>query len=418
MSWSDIFDTESFSVGIGEESALGTEQSSLEWIDCEFIGVTYDAGQTDAKRSRRSRGAGTRRLSGRVWPRLAIRFPLHGQASGYAYGSSTPAFGGAMRLLNRLGGTAALAYQAAGITPSTGNAVTTVTSPSKAGCLLAARDTSDGLVRGMGFAKAAVTGACSLFEDMAAQPGAGSGRLASLTIFPSSTQPASLTVRTTGESANQDRRYLGCVVSKIVLEPPDRDGRLYGRAELIAYGGELRQTSGGLQAVTEYLPLEPALARGGARVVLGSNVFTTLNDATVDPDGSCDVRDIELTIDIPHYVAPCPARAQGVASVTALSPMIAATFTVPDIPDFEVSSEQFAEKAWRDLTDCSLSVYMGDTPGQIFAWNIPRGIPTVFPEPVIVDRVLHRRIGLEAGNYTGDSASTDAGNKVLREAVA
>ncbi len=419
MAWTDIFDTEVFSVGVGAQTAatLNTEQSTVEWIDCEFAGVTYDAKQTDTKRSRRSRGAGTMRLTGRVWPRVSIRFPLHGQIGSYAYASNTPAWAGAMKLLDFLGGSSALTYQAAGISGSDGNTVTTATSASKAGCLLAARDTADGVVRGMGFAKSAAIGAVDVFEDMAAQPGAGGGRLPSVTLFPGATQAVPVTVRVTGEAAAQDRRYVGCVLSRATIKP-DEDDRLYCVAEFICYGGETRASSGGLQAVTDYLPLEPQLARGGARWVLGSNVFTTLADGTVDPDGTCDIRDVELVIDIPHYISKAPSRGQGVKEVVTRSPVITASFTVPEIPDFQVSGEQFAEKAWRDLTQLSLSCYMGDTPGQVFAWNMPRGLVTVFPENPVVDGILHRRISLEAGNYTGDAASTDAGNKTFRMALA
>lgn len=417
MAWTDIFDTEVFSTGLGAQSDINTEQASLEWIDCEFAGVTYDAGQTDTKRSRRARGAGTTRLTGKVWPRVSIRFFLHGQISTYAYASGSPAFAGAMRMMNFLGGSSALTYQAAGITPSDGNTVTTVTSASKVGCLMAARDTADGLVRGMGFFKSAAIGAVDVFEDMAAQPGAGSGRLASVTQYPSSTAPSPLTIRVTGESAQQDRRYIGCVLSKISVKP-DQDDRLYGVAEFIAYGGESRQTSGGLQAVTDYLPLEPMLQRGGARWVLGSNIFTGLADGTVDADGTCDVRDVELTIEIPHYLGKCPPKGQGVKEVVCRSPIITASFTLPDIPDFYDGTEQFAEKAWRNLTQASLSCYMGDTPGQIFAWNMPRGIVTAFPDNPVVDGILHRRISLEAGYYGGDAAATDAGNKVFRLGLA
>ncbi len=417
MALTDIFDTEVFSVGIGVQSDLVTEQTSLEWIDCEYASVTRDAGQTDTKRSRRARGAGTSRLTGRVLHRLTLRFPLHGQVSTFAYASDSPAWAGAMRLLNFLGGSSALTYQAAGITPGDGNTVTTVTSASKAGCLLAARNTSDGLVHGMGFAKSAAIGSVDLFEDMAAVPGAGSGRLASLTLYPSSTAVPHLTIRVTGESAQQDYRYIGATLSKAVIKP-DQDDRLYATCDFIVYAGESRQTSGGLQTVTEYLRLEPALQRGGARVVLASNVFTTLADGTADPDGTCDVRDLELTIEIPHYVSRCPTAPQGVNAVVARSPIITASFTVPEIPDFQTSSEQFAEKAWRDITQASLSCYMGDTPGQIFAWNMPRGNVTVFPENVVVDGILHRRVSLEAGYYSGDAASTDAGNKAFRMALA
>lgn len=412
MAWAEVLDEESFSVGFAPQSDINTVGSSWTWIDCEMPQVSYDAAQTDTKRSRRSRGAGTKRLTGRVWPRVAIRFPMVGQLAAYAFASDTPGLKGANGLLDFMGGSAGIAYQASGVTPSDGNTVTLATSTGKLGCLIAAREAS-GLVAAMGICKSLSGGGpytAELFEDMAVQPGSGIARIPSFTIFPSSTAPSSLTIRVTGEHANQEKRYLGCVLSKATMSF-DADWRPYWNCELIAYGGEVRGTSGGLQTVAECLPLEPLVARGGARFVIGSNVIATLADGTVDADGTCDVRDFELSWEFPHYVARKPTGTEGVKEVIVRSPTQTVAFALPDISDYEVSSAHMGEAAWRNLTELSVSLYMGDTPGQIFSANIPRMIPTAYPEVVMIDGVRHRRFAGEAGAYTADGASTDAGNK-------
>lgn len=422
MSWSEILLDGEFTVAFAPQADINTAGSVWTWIDCEMPQVSFDAAQTDTKRSLRSRGAATKNLTGRVWPRVSVRFPLVGQLATYAYASDTPGLKGANGLLNFLGGTAAMAYQAAGLSPTDGNTVSCLTTTGKYGCLIAGREAS-GAVNAMGFAKN-INGVgpftTDLFEDLKAQPGSSINRLATYTFFPSSTQPSPLTLRITGEHASQEKRYLGCMLSKATITF-DADWRPYCTAEYIAYGGEVRGTSGGLFAgsgsVEECLAIEPLVERGGARFVVGSNVFATLADGTVDADGTCDIRDIEITWDIPHYVATKPPGTQGVKEVLMRSPTISAAFTLPDISDFEVSGAHFAEEAWRNLTEVSFSMYLGDTPGRLFAANLPRLLINQFPEVVMVDGARHRRIQGKCGHYSGDTASTDAGNKVARFAV-
>lgn len=423
MAWSEILLDQEFSVGFAPQADINTTGSSWTWIDCEMPQVSFDAAQTDTKRSMRARGAATRILTGRVWPRVAIRFPVVGQLAAYAFASDTPGLKGANGLLDFLGGTSAMTYQANGINPTDGNTISVVTTTSKYGCLIAARE-SAGTVSAMGFAKN-ITGAgpypTDLFEDLKAQPGASTARIPTYNFYPGTTAPSSLTLRITGESSAMERRFFGCVLSKASFSF-DADWRLYCTAEFIAYGGEcpkseLSGSGGGIQTVAECLALEPLVSRGGARWVVGSNVITSLADGTVDANGSADIRDVAWEWDIPHYVALMPTGRQGVKEVITRSPVISASFSVPDISDYEVTAGQFAEEAWRNLTEFSLSGYLGDTPGQIFALNLPRLIPTAYPEVVFVDGGRHRKVSGKCGHYTGDTASTDGGNKPARFAL-
>lgn len=416
MSWSEILLDGEFSVAFAAQSDINTAGSSWTWIECEMPQVSYDAAQTEVKRSLRARGAASKTFTGRVWPRVAVRFPMVGQLSTYAYASDTPGLKGANGLLNWLGGSAALTYQASGVSPSDANTVTLASSQGKLGCLIAARESS-GAVNAKGFAKTIGSGGpytTDLFEDLGVAPGASTGRLATYNFFPSTTQPSPITIRITGEHANQEKRYLGCMLSKATMTF-DADWRPYWNCEFIAYGGEVRGTSGGLfagsGALEECLPLEPLVSRGGARFVVGSNAITSLNDATLDPDGTCDIRDIEIGIEIPHYVALKTTGTQGVKEVQMRSPIITAGLTLPDISDFELSGAHFAEEAWRNITEVSFTGYLGDAPGQLFAWKLPRLLMSGFPEVVMVDGARHRRITGKCGHYTGDTTTTDAGNK-------
>lgn len=424
MAWNEVLLDGEFSVGFAPQSDINTAGSSWTWIDSEMPQVSFDAAQTDVKRSMRARGAATRIFTGRVWPRIAIRFPVVGQLAAYAFATDTPGLKGANGLLDFLGGNAALGYQATSISPSDGNTITVATSIPKYGCLVAGREAS-GAVNAMGFVKT-ITGSgpwtTDLFEDLKVAPGSSIARLPSYNFFPGTTAPSPLTLRVTGENAAMERRFIGCVLSKASFSF-DSDWRLYCSVEFIAYGGEMPKSElsgsgGGIQTVADCLALEPLVQRGGARWVLASNVLTTLADGTVDANGSPDIRDVTWDWDIPHYVAQMPTGRQGVKEVLTRSPTISASFSVPDISDYEVTAGQFAEEAWRNLTDFSLSGYIGDTPGQIFAVNLPRLIPTAYPEVSFVDGARHRKVSGRCGVYAGDTASTDAGNKSARFALA
>lgn len=420
MAWSEVLLDDQFSVGFATQANVNTAGSSWTFIDCEMPQVSYDAAQTDTKRTMRARGASTKILTGKVWPKIAIRFPVVGQLSAYAYASDTPGLKGANGLLDCLGGTAAIAYQAGGMSPTDGNTVSLITSQGKYGCLIAGRETS-GVVNAMGFAKTIGAGgpyATDLFEDLKAQPGTTIGRLATYNFFPSTTQPSALTLRMCGASTAKEKQFLGCYLTGAKFSF-DADWRLYCTVEFTSYGGELPKaelsgSGGGIQTIAECLALEPLVSRGGARFVVGSNVITTLADGTIDADGSCDVRDIEFGWEIDHYVALKPTGRQGVSEVITKSPVFTAAFSVPEISDYEVTAGQFAEEAWRNITEYSFSGYIGDTPGQLFAVNLPRLMPTAFPEPVMVEGALHRRVSGRAVYYSGDTASTDAGNKPAR----
>lgn len=415
MAFNEILDEEAYSIGIAPETdinTVGTVWTGIEFVSCS---VSYEAAQVDTKRSRRSRGAATKVLTGKVWPRISLRFPEVGQLAAYAYASDTPDFQAAMKLLDCLGGSSAIAYQASGMSPTDGNTVSLITTTGKVGCLVGGRE-STGLVTAKGFVQSlsgAGPFAATLFEDLPAQPGTTIGRIPTVTKYPSTMAPTSYSLRICGEHASKEYRFLGCYLTK-AKRSYDADWRPYWDVELISYGGEIDATSGGLLAVTETLTIEPLIARGGSRFVLASNLFTGFNDAAVDVDGTCDVRNVELNFDIAHQPSLCPTGRQGVKEVRCRQPDIQVSFAVPDISDFHVSSIPFGRTAWEEQGEVSFSCYQGDTPGRINCWNMPRGLIRGYPSPLFIEGGRYLQMTIAAGDYTGDGASTDAGNKVFR----
>lgn len=415
MSLIEALDEESCSIAVGEQTDLNTEAESWTWIKARITSKKYETTQSDVRTSVATRGAATKPMPGRVWPVLTIEIPAQGQLATYAYASNTPGLTGPNLLLDVFGGAAGIAHQASGISPSDGNTITLNTSTGKYGCLVAGRESS-GLVAAMGLVKGLSGGGpftCNLFEDLKAQPGTNIARIPTWNRWFGTDGASPRSIRWVGEHIDQDTRFNG-FFPRSIRKRWDDSWNPWWVLEGPCYGGENPDGGdGGLRAITRYLPIE-AMLGGKGRVVLGSNVFTDFNDATVDADGTCAIRELELGITFEHFCSYFGGGTQGVKEVELRKPRAVATFAVPGISDFLVSGAQFQKHAWLELGETSLSVYLGDTPGQILGWNIPRGPAMAWPEPVFIDGLEHWRCALAAGDYDGDDANTDAGDKVFR----
>lgn len=416
MSWSEVFDEGQFSVLIAAQSDAATPATSgWESVDCDMPQFSPEVAQTDTRRSRSQRGASTPVLAGREWFRLSIRFPEPGQLAAYDHTSDTPAPQGLMRIiLDAFGGSSALAYQPNGVDPVDGNTVDLVTSTGKLGCLMAAE--SAGLVAAMGFIKdlsGAGPFAADLFEDMRSEPTHPSNRCPTVTYYPAPAAPTYWTIRVTGEDASQDHRFATCVLQS--ASRSYENDRAFWDITLVSYGGRIRETSGGIVYPAPVKLHDNILGNG--RHVVAANVFTTHNDGTVD-NGTCNVRNLTLSLEWPHRISYCPTAAQGVGAVMLGSPTVAASFAVPELDDFEDGAgEHFAVAAWRAGSAVSLTCYEGDAPGVLTAWAIRAGTVRGYPSDQFIDGVLHRQVEIHAGVYEGDAASTDAGNKPLVYAI-
>ena len=413
MAWTEILDTDDFSFGYAvQSSGLNTAGTSFVWLDALMPQVTSEVGRVESKRARQSRGAGSRPSVGHVWYTIAVRMKMHGQPDDYDHTTDSPALVGGWKFLEALGGQALVAYAATSLSAAADAKTLTLSGQAKLGCLLATAGPS-GLVNAMGWVKT-ITGVGpydhGLQEDVAALPVLGSDRVPTLTLFPGSTQPSPLTLRVTGGDASQDIRFLGCYLQQLTIAP-DQDDVLWGDFTLRCYGGKVEDSSGGLQTVDGMLALRPMLARGGARIVLASNVLTSLSDGTADPSGTCDVRDLQLSWSFKHYVVRCGSGNEGVGDCIVRAPTVRASFSVPKISDFYDGGENIFERAQLEETDLSFSLYLGNTPGRLFAFRMPAGMVMEWPDWTGKDEGIHLPVVLEAGHYAGDGASTDAGNK-------
>lgn len=415
--WADILDVEDFSFGFGVQSDLNTVASSWSWLHTTMPQISKIVGLVDSKRARRARGAATRPSIGKVWYKLAFRMRMNGQATGYDFTSGSPDFVGGWTFLYALGGEALVTYAATNVTTVTNAKTFSLASQAKLGSLLATA--TAGVVSSQAWVKS-ISGAgpyvTTLLEDVGTLPVTNAARVPTRTFFPGTSQPSAYTFRLVGKVAGQDIRFLGGKIDDVQLSF-DEDGCCWGDFNFTCYGGRLESNAGGIQPIDGFLTLEPKLMRGGARIVLGSNVFTTLADGTADPAGSCAVRDVTIRMAWPHFVVEGPTRREGVEDVILKSPDISVSFAVPKIPDFDVSAENIFEAAIRNETDIGFSLHLGDTPGKIFAFNMPAGQVADWPDWTAIDGVLHQQVTLTPGFWVGDGASTDAGNKVVRVAL-
>lgn len=419
MSYTNILDAESFGVAYCSESAFGVEENTptWQWLDCTLPQISVEASESTTIRAKKSRGAQSTRETGYRWYRVSFSAPLHGQISTYAFASGTPTTQnqGILHFLGHLDGATGLAYAADDLTGTANANTMSATSDPGPGVLLAAGDA--GAVEAMGWVKSWTAGTATLFESLDIQPGEDVHRYAVRTLYPAATSnnPASFTFRVVGEPTSQDIRIRGCKVSKLTFR--EEADRKWVDIEFVGYGGKADLSSGGLQIPTRYLELEPALGRGNARVVVGSNVISSLAGTTYQPDGSCDVRDLTLTIDFPHQIVRCPTRPEGVAEVGILAPLASCSFWTPKVSNYEVGGVNIFEAAWLNKTQISVTSYFGDRAGRIFCWRIPAGVITAHPTPAVQDRTWGWTVSLEAGHYDGDSGSSGAGNKPFTLAI-
>lgn len=425
MAWESVFRTERFSVGISAHGTdLVTEEAvgSSGWTVAEMPQVTYQAIQSSVPRSSQSSGSRRGPKPGRVVPRLALKLEWRNVPSTYDYTSSNidTAIAAPVQLLLALTSASInVARQATCIeaTGSDGNTLVIKSSAAKIGCLLAARDPSDGLVN-MGFIESeagdfdgAAPFTATLFEDLGAVVEDDAYRVPTANYCPGGEfATKGWTVRINGESVNQDRRYIGFVPDK--LEFMVEDDVLKCVAEGPCYGGEDRtNAAGGLQSITSAIEFDAI--RSSSRYVFASQVFTSLDDGTVDPYGSHDIRNLVWQFTIPHHPIENPAAIHGVSAVTLGSAELRCTFAVPDTPDYEQNDINVLVDAWERQVALSMSAYYGNAVGKLLAIQITAGKVESYPEIVVIDGVEYRQATLLADHRTGEVVE-DGGGKPWR----
>lgn len=414
MALTDYLDIEEFACQYAVQTDGLNTPATTGWVglDCTFPQITEEPVVVEQKRAIGARGETTPVIAGRKYYRIAFTCPNHGQLDDYDFTTDSIEIdeNGALHFLGVLGGESVIAYAANNCGPVDGNTIALSTS-GKDGCLIAFGDGVGGLTRGQGFIQDSATPATTqLFEDMAATrvPVANDERYPTRTLWPGTTQLAPVTFRLLGPLARHDFRFAGCHVAKIV--PRDDGDNSFLDVELVAYAGfDDTQGEGGLQYPDDHLKLQPLLARGGARTVVGKNVITALDDGTAG-SGTCGLEEMTLSLDFPHDIVRCDEGLEGVEEVNVLSPMITGSLFCPGASSFEVDGENIFKTAYRNRTPISITRYLGDRPGAGFCWKV--GAANINKcEWTAVGRKQGYAIDWSAGPYRGDASSNDAGCK-------
>lgn len=414
MNFSKVFDTKHFSFGIGDQADLLTEATEWEWLSGVHMPLwTFEVLTTEDEGAVASRGATKTPYQGRKVAKLAIKARLPGQPSDYDPTSDSPEAVGIWKLLEKLGGEAALTYAATNVSTATDANTISCATTAKLGCFVAWGTTS--LVTAGGFCES-LSGsgpyAVQLAHDLAALPAVGNARLPSLTWYPAAGSPTHQSVRICGEKTEQDYRFIGIVIDTVTFAP-EADGAWWATISTTAYGGfNDTEDDGGLKARTNtYHALAPRFG-ASARDNLASNLITDLDDATAD-DGTCGLKNLSIVWEPAKFLVDCPTAYAGVGDVVYLGGTCKVSFAVPLIPGYRVDSENLFQRLRRTREGVQFTTVVGDIPGRGFAFRMARGVPEAFPNPSIIEGILHQPVTLVADDNTSDGAATDAGNKVF-----
>lgn len=404
MSLREVAQDQAYSVLIAPQTDLNTAGSSWEVIEAAvFVADPVASQASGASRGVAQYGGRAGPLSGRQWYNITLKGPVKGQLPAYDYTSDTPIARGLSRVLDFIGTGVNLAYQSSGISPDSPAAdrvVVAATNIPKYGCLIASATTKN-----LGFVKG-ITGAgpwdVTLLNDLITQPGSNEARLPTRNIYPSAAEltNVALTIRCVFDHSSQDYRWIGWVPTgqtRLMIE----DDVLMWEIPGIAYGGtDHTQAGGGLQSPTGHLPLAPAVQSSWHVLQYADNDY-----------GPCGIRDVVLSIDFGEPIRFAGPKPQGVCEAYTRMPVMSATVAVPSAGDFGIGTSNILMGAYLSEAAISISGFHGDLAGALLAWTIRGGRISEIPREVWIDGVLHVTATIVASEWTGDTASTDAGDK-------
>jgi len=409
MSLREVAQEQAYSVLIAPQTDLNTEGSSWEIIEAAvFVADPVASQASGAMRGVAQYGGRRGPLPGRTWHNLTLKGPVKGQLSGYALSSDTPIARGLSRVLDFIGTGVNLAYQLNGVgpdSPAADRVVVLTTAAGKYGCLLASTP-NGGSATKLGFIKD-LTGAgpydATVLNDIQAQPAANEERLPTRNIYPSAAAltNVALTIRCVFDHSSQDYRWIGWVPTgavRLVVE----DDVLMWECPGIAYGGTNHdEAGGGLQALTGHLPMAPVVEAS----------WHLVQTAAGTDYGPCGIRDVVLSIDFGDPIRFAGPKPQGVCEAYTRMPVASATVAIPRVSDFISGSRDILTEAYEDGLGISISGFHGDAPGALLAWTIRGGKVPERPREQFIDGVLHVVATIVADEWTGDTASTDCGDK-------
>lgn len=407
----DALYSDEFSFGYADQTAYDEEASVTgNWLACTFPNINVERVIFDEPRSTGQVGASAKRGIGKMSGSFTFSAIATSQAVGWTPSGGPAKTNPVLDLLEELHGASATgAYESAvASVTATGNTLDTGAAK-KLGCAYGF-GASASAVRGLAWIESLVSSTnYQLTHDVRALPANDDIIFPLITMYPAAVHPTPKTFRLVGAVASQDIRFVGCFPTQAVITMGPGDQIIVEFTYSFSY--IVFASSGALQALTQYQVIPTLLGRNNARAVVAANILTDYDDGTADPDGACEVTDLKVTLSLEPRPVDCHGGYEGVSAMKGGRRRCMVDFTVPKVAEFESGGLNIFIASLRDQSPLAFALEAGTAAGGLFGFRSGGLIVSKEPGRGVKEGKYGYQVSCDAGIYTGDGASTDAGNK-------
>jgi len=222
-----------------------------------------------------------------------------------------------------------------------------------------------------------------------------------VTAYLSNAAPLPLTVRIVGDQTEFGLKYIGCICSggSITL---NANATPILELEFTCTSREWDDSIGGLQTSDAFARLPPIIGNNGGRIAINGSQ-------------ACGLTDVTLSWTNTLKFFECASGAEGYNAVKVVERAWSLSYAVPhDSSDTITDGEHHYEYGFEQGFAASVSITVGTSVGRIMSILCPSWHISEQPTLEDIDGVLYHRLNLRPGEYSGDGASTNAGNSILR----
>ena len=421
--WRDV------SVGFALQSDLTTTASAgFEYLPAEVSIPEHTRDAEDFQFATSQVGAyQPPAVGGKHGATFTLRIPLRGMKSGYdptaeqpgvtadvisreialvgaLLGSNNSAASSNANLMKGAHLNASAAYAANDVSSATSTAVT-VQAASGAnyavGDFACFDDNSSQSQPQLGFIKSIAGDVLTLFEASGNTASSNDENYGTVTAYLSNAEPLPLTFRIVGDQTEFGLIYTGCICSggNITL---NANATPILEVEFTCTSREWDATIGGLQTSDAFTRLPPIIGNNGGRIAVGGSQ-------------ACGLTDVVLSWTNTLKFFECASGAEGYNAVKVTERAWSLSYAVPHASgDSVTDGEHQHEYGFEQGAAASVSITVGTSVGRIMSILCPSWHISEQPTLEDIDGVLYHRLNLRPGEYSGDGASTNAGNSILR----
>ena len=239
---------------------------------------------------------------------------------------------------------------------------------------------------------------------MAASANTASGNdenYGTVTAYLSNAEPLPLTFRIVGDQTEFGLIFTGCIPQSGSITLNANQTAILE----VTFQATLRDwdaTIGGLQTSDAFTRLPPIIGNNGGRIAVGGSQ-------------ACGLTDVVLSFEHTLKWFECASGAEGYNAVKVVERAWSLSYAVPHASgDTITGGEHQHEYGFEQGVAASVSITVGTTVGRIMSILCPSWHMYEQPTFEDIDGVLYHRLNLRPGEYSGDGASTNAGNSILR----